>query len=262
MDSVSSPEHQNLTPLESRPAWSSCSFSIRHGCSPRCEHLGRALFGSVHSDWDRSAKLRACMDWPNRSPADSLSRLPLTRLPALIGPYPFVAVPGFEPGRISDAWRLRPVDIPVLLYSCETNRSLASPAFPREGLSNTAADCSRLGTQRAYRVASWKANLDPILSTTCKRCPRCRTPHGTRTRTPKHWYLKPACIPNSTKGACSGLTGGEACRLLNRDPGRALCHPAFCTCRGLPVVSTKDRSRSPVMIREPPSYQDGALPLS
>ena len=73
------------------------------------------------------------MDWPNRNPADSLSRLSLTRLPALIGPCPFVAVPGFEPGRISDAWRLRPVDIPVLLYSCEANRSSASPAFQGKG---------------------------------------------------------------------------------------------------------------------------------
>lgn len=101
--------------------------------------LEEVSFGSVHSDWDRSAKLRACMDWPNRSPADSLSELSLTRLPALIGPCPFVAVPGFEPGRISDAWRLRPVDIPVLLYSC--------------------------------------------------------TPCGTRTHTPKHRHLKPACLP-------------------------------------------------------------------
>ena len=41
---------------------------------------------------------------------------------------------------------------------------------------------------------------------------------------------KTCVYSNSTKGAYSGLTVGEACRLLNRDPVRVPCYPAFCTC--------------------------------
>lgn len=133
--------------------------------------MGRASFGSVHSDLgDRSAKLRACMDWQNRSPAGSLSQLPFTRLPVLIGPCPLGSLGG-------DRTRDLPGNSRVLYQlsykTTTTDRSIETrppPSTPTaqsgtgpEGLTNTAAGCSRLGTQWIYCChaveSEWRSSI-------------------------------------------------------------------------------------------------------
>ena len=66
LDWVSPSEHQSLNPPESRPAWSGCSFSIRHGCSPRTLPFRDGLHSAEFPPILRTEELSSERAWISR----------------------------------------------------------------------------------------------------------------------------------------------------------------------------------------------------